>query len=179
MKTVGKILLGVGITGVVGFVLYKTTQKAADIEAFKNMLSFRIDPKGISATKTAINVRVDVVITNPTKTSVSFQKPFLQLKYGKQVFASSKMSSDTVTVAAQNVTTIKNYTLQIPLSVTTALQLVGMIKKVATDFPAISTVSEFVAALSQSVLDKLLPLMTVSGVVYIGNTPITFEKQLG
>ncbi len=192
MAKLTDILIGSGLALGAGYLIYKIVNTTAEASAFVNQLQFNIKPSSIkldgkilSPASVKLIIKVDVEFINPTKTSVSFQKPNVTLKYKNAVFAQSKISTDMVTINPFGTSRIKDITFEIPLfSSGTLTTIIDMLKTAGTgisvnanDTLANKLMTVF-SLMSNNVLTKLLPLLEVSLITYIGSTPITYSTKL-
>jgi hypothetical protein len=179
MKTWAKIAIGTLVVGGIGVAAYKVTATAANVEAFAKQTTFKIKVSKVSKEGDSIVLKVNIEISNPTKTSVSFEKPYILIKYGNKTLTSSKASSDIIRIEPQSTTTIKNYTLQIPIDLSTASILIDIARRLGTSLTFTSP-REFIASLTDTLMTQILPQLTLNVLVYLPNKsmPITFETKL-
>lgn len=179
----GKLLLGLGIAGAAGYLIYKLVGKANEADIMLNNLEFSVAPSkpsfsGIST----INIPVNVEIFNPSKLEVSFEKPLVYIKYvmdNGQVatIAHSTPSSDKVTIKAMGVSSINDIVL--PINILSNLSVFSEIGKKL--FGGMSDQAGLVAKF-QSIsgnLTALLPLLQVQIITRIGDLAIDKTFALG
>ena len=179
MKTWAKIGLWTTVITVVGVAAYKLTASAANIEAFTKQASFKFKVNKTSKSGSDILVKLNVEISNPTKTSISFEKPHLKLLYGGKVLTESTASSDVITIDPQSTTVIRNYTLKIPIDISTATILIDVAKKIGLSLQ-FTSINAFVSSLTDAILTKIMPQLTLSVLIYFAgkNMPVSFETKL-
>lgn len=193
MAKLSNILIGFGLALGGGYLIYKIANTAAEVNAFYNQLSINIKPRTIKLDgkileplKSKLVIKIDVEFINPTKTSISFQKPYVVLKYKDSELTRSKTSSDIVKIEAEGTSRIQDITFEIPLGDITTINIItDMIRTTGTGvfvdannslFKNVTTIFQ---TLTNNVLTKLLPLLEVSLLIYVGNTPITYSQKLG
>lgn len=179
MKTWANIVIVTLVIGGIGVAAYKVTATAANVEAFAKQATFKIKVSKVSKEGDSIILKVNIEISNPTKTSVSFEKPYILIKYGNKTLTSSKASSDIIRIEPQSTTTIKNYTLQIPIDLSTASIFIDIARRLGTSL-TFTTPAAFVSALSDTLMTQILPQLTLNVLVYLPNKsmPVTFETKL-
>ena len=158
---------------------YVIIDNAANVEAFAKQATFKIKVSKVSKEDDSIILKVNIEISNPTKTSVSFEKPYILIKYGNKTLTSSKASSDIIRIEPQSTTTIKNYTLQIPIDLSTASIFIDIARRLGTSL-TFTTPAAFVSALSDTLMTQILPQLTLNVLVYLPNKsmPVSFETKL-
>ena len=193
MAKIANILIGGTLAFGAAYLIYKAAQKTSEYTAFYNQLAINVKPKSIKLDgkllqplKAQLIIKLDVECINPTKTSISFQKPNVIIKYKDTELARSKVSTDIVTIQPQGTSRISDITFEIPLANSTTLStLTDMIRTVGagvftTQSGNIATnISAIISALTNNVLTKLMPLLTVDLLTYIGDMPITYSQKLG
>lgn len=193
MAKIANILIGGTLAFGAAYLIYKAAQKTSEYTAFYNQLAINVKPKSIKLDgkllqplKAQLIIKLDVEFINPTKTSISFQKPNVIIKYKDTELARSKVSTDIVTIQPQGTSRISDITFEIPLANSTTLStLTDMIRTVGagvftTQSGNIATnISAIISALTNNVLTKLMPLLTVDLLTYIGDMPITYSQKLG
>ena len=193
MTKTSNILLGSILAFGAGYLIYKVAHKTAEYTAFVNQLAINIKPKSIKLdgkilkpTQAKIIIKIDVEFINPTKTSFSFQKPNVVIKYKDTELARSKVSTDIITLQAEGTSRISDITFEIPLADTNTLSiLVDMIRTVGTGVfinqnqNILTNVTTVFNTLSNNVLTKLLPLISADLLVYVGDIPISYSQKLG
>ena len=112
---VKKVLIGTAIAAVVGYLIYKGTQKTFEAKAFVDQLNFNIKLGKIAIQNKKLVIKLNIEFINPTKLSVSFEKPTVQIKYNGSVLAQSKISKDIVTIKPQGMSVLKDMTFEIPI----------------------------------------------------------------
>lgn len=193
MAKIANILIGGTLAFGAAYLIYKAAQKTSEYTAFYNQLAINVKPKSIKLDgkllqplKAKLVIKLDVEFINPTKTSISFQKPNVIIKYKDTELARSKVSTDIVTIQPQGTSRISDITFEIPLANSTTLStLTDMVRTVGagvftTQSGNIATnISAIISALTNNVLTKLMPLLTVDLLTYIGDMPITYSQKLG
>lgn len=193
MAKIANILIGGTLAFGAAYLIYKAAQKTSEYTAFYNQLAINVKPKSIKLDgkilqplKAKLIIKLDVEFINPTKTSISFQKPNVIIKYKDTELARSKVSTDIVTIQPQGTSRISDITFEIPLANSTTLStLTDMIRTVGTGVfttqggNTATNISAIISALSNNVLTKLMPLLTVDLLTYIGDMPITYTQKLG
>lgn len=179
MKKWAKIGLWTAAIAVVGVAAYKLTASAANIDAFAKQATFKFKVNKISKDGSDILVKLNVEISNPTKTSISFEKPHLKLLYGRKTLTQSTASSDIITIDPQSTTVIRNYTLKIPIDLSTATILIDVAKKIGLSL-SFTSINDFISSLSDAILTKIMPQLTLSVLIYFAgkNMPVSFETKL-
>lgn len=185
MAVLKKILIGAGILAG-GVIIYKIATASAEANAFVTNLNFNIKPSGIKLSGTTLVVKIDVEFINPTNTSVSFRKPMVTISYRGSTLAQSKVSTDIVTIQPNGISRIKDITFNIPLTsislFTTILDMVQTVKadiKIDPNATILQKISQLTSALSSNAVTRLLPLLEVSMLVYVGDVPIPYSTKLG
>ena len=117
--------------------------------------------------------------------AVSFEKPTVQIKYNGSVLAQSKISKDIVTIKPQGMSVLKDMTFEIPiLSLQTVSLFADMLSKAGEGFKfdknakLTENITNLINTLSNNVLTKLLPLLEVAMVVYVGDIAIPYSTKL-
>lgn len=182
---VKKVLIGTAIAAVVGYLIYKGTQKTIEAKAFVDQLNFNIKLGKIAIQNKKLVIKLNIEFINPTKLSVSFEKPTVQIKYNGSVLAQSKISKDIVTIKPQGMSVINDMTFEIPiLSLKTVSLFADMLSKAGEGFKfnknakLKDNITNLINTLSNNVLTKLLPLLEVAMVVYVGDIAIPYSTKL-
>ncbi len=182
---VKKVLIGTAIAAVVGYIIYKGTQKTIEAKAFVDQLNFNIKLGKIAIQNKKLVIKLNIEFINPTKLSVSFEKPTVQIKYNGSILAQSKVSSDIVTIKPQGMSMLKDMTFEIPiLSLQTVSLFADMLAKAGEGFKfdknakLTENITNLINTLSNNVLSKLLPLLEVAMVVYVGDIAIPYSTKL-
>ncbi|MBQ3658329.1 MAG: hypothetical protein II956_16045 [Bacteroidales bacterium] len=179
MASLGKIL---GITAAVGFVgygIYWGVSRAADVSSLAKNVSFNISVSKVKFSNkvlgipTTVTIYLTVEIINPTKLSISFEKPTVWAYYDGKTLAQSIQSTDKIKLEPQGSTFIKNIALKIPMASNISL-FMDMGKRV---FSNLNTQDKIVSQIITNAKD-LLPLISVQIKTYIGQTPIEYTTSL-
>lgn len=193
MSKLTNILIGSALAIGGGYIIYKLANTAAEVKAFYDQLAINVKPRTIkvdgnilSPLKAKLIITIDVEFINPTKTSISFQKPYVVLKYKGSELTRSKTSNDIVTIAAEGASRIQGITFEIPLGdintisiLTDMIQTAGAGVFVDRNAGLTTNVTTVFRALTSNVMTKLLPQLEVSLLIYVGETPITYNQKLG
>ena len=182
MANVGKIIGITTIVGVAGIFTYKLVSKARDVSSLINNIRFNITPSKAKISGTNLSVFVNVEIINPTKLSVSFEKPYVRIFYNGNLLAESKQSKDLVKVEPQGTTKIKDIELKISL-LSNISTFVDMGKKAFTDLKITESTSATNKALAiaskiATNAQSILPLLSVWVKTYVGGQPIEYSTAL-
>lgn len=180
-----KAIIVTAIVGGIGYLIYKGTQKTLEAKAFVNNLNFDIKVASCKVQNSKIVLKLNIDFINPSKMSVSFQKPNVIINYNGSELTRSKISTDIVTIKAQSTSRLSNMTFEIPLMTFSMLSIVAdMLAKITEGvrLDRTKTVAEnaknIVAALSDNAMKKLLPLLEVKLLTYIGDNPIEYTTKL-
>lgn len=192
MANIKKIAVVSGITALVGALIYKSVQTTLELKAFYNQLSFNLinlrayfDNKNFwdALLHPNLVIKADVEFINPTKTSVSFQKPVITLKYDGQELTKSKISKDIITIDAEGVSLAKDFTFTIDLYSKYSI-LIDIFKKVKKNInldgktTAKDKVSAIISQVSDAALLDILPLLECNILLYFGGVPIDYTTKL-
>ena len=125
-----EILAGVGISlgtaaGIRGVRLYQLTKKL--------VITHRIKVSSLSLK--GVTLTIDVVMKNPTASSLTLQYPFLSVMMGNTLLASSEMKDTDIVIKPYSVTEINNITFN--LNVLQELNILdSLLTPLATGQPA-------------------------------------------
>lgn len=188
----GKIIVGTIVVGGVGFLIFNLLKKANEADAFVKNIQTNVgldSIKVVSSKDTLISrilnpqtwvlrIKVNISFFNPTNISVSFQKPYVDLKYKGTVLAKSKVSSDKITIAANGQSEVATITLDIPI-----LSKMSILKEMCTNIIkgvefSESNISNVITALTTNAT-ALLPLLEIYVQTRIGGVLIPFTTKLG
>ncbi|MCR4558660.1 MAG: hypothetical protein K5685_01105 [Bacteroidales bacterium] len=179
MASIGKILGITAAAGVVGYGIYWTVSRAADISSLSKNVNFNINVSKVKFSNkvlgipSTVTLYLTVEIINPTKLSISFEKPTVWAFYNGNQIAQSIQSTDKIKLEAQGSTFIRNIALKIPLA-SNISTFVDMGKRVFTN---LNSQDKIISQIMNNT-SALLPLITVRIKTYIGQTPIEYETSL-
>lgn len=172
------------------YAIWKLVSGANELKTFYDQLIINIKA-GNPAIRFAGNIwnpilriRLNVEFVNPTKTSVSFEKPTVTIFYNGNTIAQSKISNEEVTIRPQDTSIIQNLTFDIPLtSITVVGALVDIARKLRTgievkDSDPLAVKAAAVFSTLSSNLDNVLPLFDVSCVIYLAGQPFTYKTKI-
>lgn len=200
MTTTAKTLAWILGLSLVGVGVYKLTQTTLELKAFYDHIAFSaenvkitfVKQEGKTILQTILNnlipkirIKFDIKITNPTKTSVTFQKPFVKILYDGSELATSTItnSANKVTIQKESFTYIRDFQFDIDLGSKFSV-IYDMVSKVASgvsiDRSATlkDNLTKMASVLTDNVLNQLLPLIEVNILVYAGNNPIDVKFKL-
>lgn len=179
-----KTVIVLALVGGIGYLIYKGTQKTLEAKAFVNNLNFDIKVASCKVQNSKIILKLNIDFINPSKMSVSFQKPNVIINYNGSELSRSKISTDIVTIKAQSTSRLSNMTFEIPLSFSMLSIIADMLAKVTEGVRLDRTKSvgdnakNVIAMLSDNAMKKLLPLLEVKLLTYIGDNPIEYSTKL-
>lgn len=179
MASVGKVIGITAAVGVVGYGVYWFISRAADVDSLIKNINFNISVSKVKFSNkvlgipTTVTIYLIVEIINPTKLSISFEKPTVWVNYNGNQLAQSMQSTDKIKLEPQGSTYIRNIALKIPLSSNIGL-FMDMGKRVFTN---INTQDKLIPQIMANA-NKLMPLINVRIKTYIGQTPIEYETSL-
>jgi len=180
-----KWIIGIAVAGTIGYLIYKGTQKTLEAKAFVDHLNFDIKVASCKIQSSKLILKLNIDFINPTKMSVSFQKPNVTIKYNGSELARSKVSTDIVTIKPEGASRISNMTFEIPLLNFSMLSIFAdMMAKITEGFridrtkTVVENAKNLIALLSDNAMKKLLPLLEVSLLTYIGSNPISYTTKL-
>lgn len=192
MANIKKIAAFTGIATLIGAIIYKSIQTSLELKAFYDQLSFNIvnlrayfDNKNFwqALVNPILVIKADVEFVNPTKTSISFQKPTITLRYNGSELAKSKISKDIITIEPEGVSIAKNFTFSIDLysKYTILIDIFNRLKK-NVNLDGKNTAKDKIKAIIEQVSDAalmdILPLLECNILVYWGNNPIDYTTKL-
>lgn len=200
MTTTGKAIAWIFGLSLVGFGVYKIAQTTLELKAFYDQIAFAAENIRFSIVKKeggnvlqkivnwlvpTIRIQFDIKITNPTKTSVTFQKPFVKILYNGSELATSTITnaSNKVKINPENHSYIRNFVFDIDLQSKFSV-VYDMVSKVVSGLHVDRTqntkenVMTIASVLTDNVLNKLMPLIDVNILVYAGDTPIDTTFKL-
>jgi len=175
MASAGKII---GITAAVaaaGFGVYYVISKAAEVDSLRKNIQFSVTPSKVrfdgGLLSPTLKVYLNVSIINPTKLSISFEKPTCWIYFNGSCLASSTQSTDKIKLEQQGTTKIRNIELSIPV----LKNIQSFIELGRKAFQNVSNTNDGLINQIKSNLTALLPYFEVGIKTYIGKTPI--EKR--
>lgn len=192
MANIKKIAVVSGITALVGALIYKSVQTTLELKAFYDQLSFNLinlrayfDNKNFwdALLHPNLVIKADVEFINPTKTSVSFQKPVITLKYGDSELTRSLISKDIITIEAEGASLAKNFTFTIDLYSKYDI-LIDIFKKVKKNInlegktTKKDKVTAILSQVSDAALLDILPMLECKILLYFGNFPFQYSTKL-
>ncbi len=172
----------VGIGGVL-YLALKGGQKVADATTFLDNMQISISPSAKPFKLTGINtlqLNLDVYISNPTKFTISFEKPTVTIFYDKTIIAQSKMPDNgeipIISLRPQAITQITmSFDITIWTNLSTWIDIGKQIGKNVKSQTGVNEITNIVMANAQEVLK----LLKVKLITYYGDTPIPYETALG
>lgn len=180
-KPVKILLWTLGIGGAL-YLAFKGTQKVLDAKAFADKLQLSIKPAAKKPIRfTGINnieINLDVLISNPTKTSLTIEKPMVTIFYGDNILAQSKIPSGedkNVTILPQTTSVVSmSFDVSLISNLGIWLEIGRTIGKDTSSATSKNELSTTLAANAQAVLQKL----SFDIITYIGDTPITYKTSI-
>ena len=179
MASAGKIIGITAAVGAAGYGAYYLISRAAEIDTLSKDIQFNISVSKINFSAkvlgipTTVTLYLTVEIINPTKLSISFEKPTIWAFYNGNQIESTKQSTNKIKLEKQGSTYIRNIALKIPLAANIAV-FMDMGKRV---FSNINTQDKMIPQIIANA-SALLPLISVRLKTYIGELPITYETSL-
>lgn len=175
-----------------GYLVYKLVSGANELATFIKQLSINIKAGSQPVTiknllswgKQILVLKLNVEFVNPTKTSISFEKPTVTIFYKGNTIAQSKISNSMVTIAPQDVSYIQDLTFEIPIANITIINtLVDICKQLGTGITIneSDTLIQKAATVCANIgtnLDAVLPFFDVTCVIYYGGQPFTYKTKI-
>lgn len=178
MASVRKIVGVTAAVAVVGCGVYYVMSKAAEVDSLIKNIQFNVTPSKIrldgGLLSPVLKVYLNVGIVNPTKLSISFEKPTVWIYFNGSCLASSTQSTDKIKLEQQGTTTIRNIELSIPIT-SNFQTFMEMGRRV---FQNVSNSKDGLISQLKNNLSALLPLLSVKLKTYIGKAPIEYETSL-
>lgn len=164
------------------YLVFKGAQKVVDANTFINNLQFSIKPGDSPIRMTGINniqLKLDVFITNPTKMTLSFEKPIVTIMYGDSILAQSKIpdpdKNNDVTIKPRATTKISmTFDISILSNWSTWIAIGKQLGKDTSSATGVSDIANIVSANANAVLEML----KVKILTYIGDTPIDYVTTI-
>lgn len=103
-----KVILGAGVVGGIGFLL-KMKKTSAELEIVSAAKIHKLDFSGLT-------IRVDVVLKNPTKGTLSIKYPFVKLIYKETTIGSSQAINKDIEIPSFGQAMIEQIMIQVPLT---------------------------------------------------------------
>lgn len=179
MASIGKVIGITAAVGVAGYGFYWLVSRAAEVDSLIKNVNFNISVAKVKFSNkvlgipTTVTIFLTVEIINPTKLSISFEKPTIWAFYNDNQIAQSTQSSDKIKLEPQGSTFIRNIALKIPLTSNMGVFL-DMGKRIFSDIKSQDKLIPQIIANA----NKIMPLITVRLKTYVGQTPIEYETNL-
>lgn len=184
MASFKKIALVSGLTIFGLWAVKSLLQTGNDVAQMVDKFDFEIINPRIRVSGTNLVLTIDIKILNPTKTTISVEKPYVEVFYtsmqGERIkLANSSPSSSMVTINAQTYSIISNLQFSIPI-----LSNLGVFKEILQRAISNISVSSFTDVLNipgkvSENLANIYPYLSVSLLTHWQNIAVSKEFKLG